>query len=597
MVAVNTLVVEIETSNGPGFGTEDRVFFDIGSRQWQLDNVGHNDFVAGQSDSFDLTINSPLDTSDIRKIRLVKSGFNGWQPRTITVTVNGAQVYSGPVNVWLDLGSGAEQFAGVVWEATDFPARFADRSVIVSHIVVMTVTGTHVNAGTDNRVLFSIGTREWQLNDPNLNDFEPGQTDWFVISNITNLRMHQIKEMGLRKTGRDGWRPESIMVWVNDEDMVAGPLYEGQVTDWLDGGAGADLRHGLKWVARDYPQPVPVATDPQADVGSVRVKITTGDGRYSQTDDEVYFDIGSREWLLDNPQRNDFENGRTDEFVLQAHAGLQRSDFRRIGLRKTGTNGWRPERVQVFLDDNTNPFYDGQADLFLDAGADARNKYGPAWTARDFHREVPVCCWYVIGNQDTTIRPNRSRVASAALIDNLNTAGYRTSAGSVNAIWSQGQLNFRVIDFRFASVADASAQLMPDVTNADFLALSNIAGNNNVADIVNIYFVRATATASNWFVPGQAAGLPPSVWVQDTRGGQAVNTRANFQRIVTSLSHELGHFMGLPHMCDNAVAVGDPCTAAEQANLMMGDGTDQTSVQLSIAEVQTAYANAAAFAE
>jgi hypothetical protein len=83
--------------------------------------------------------------------------------------------------------------------------------------------------------------------------------------------------------------------------------------------------------------------------------------------------------------------------------------------------------------------------------------------------------------------------------------------------------------------------------------------------------------------------------VQDTRGGQAVNTGANFRRIVTSLSHEIGHFLGLPHMCDDANA--DPCTAAEQANLMMGDGTNQTSIQLSLAEVATARGNAVTWAE
>ena len=104
------------------------MFFDVGSRQWQLDNPGQNDFVAGRTDTFDLAVDPPLDDADIRRIRLVKSGTNGLPPARIRVLVNGSVLYAGPVGVLLDQGSGAQQRAGVVWEAGDFPPRVADRS-------------------------------------------------------------------------------------------------------------------------------------------------------------------------------------------------------------------------------------------------------------------------------------------------------------------------------------------------------------------------------------------------------------------------------------------------------------------------------------
>ena len=44
MVAINTLRVEVDTLGTSGvLGTNDRVFFDCGTRQWQLDNIDQNE--------------------------------------------------------------------------------------------------------------------------------------------------------------------------------------------------------------------------------------------------------------------------------------------------------------------------------------------------------------------------------------------------------------------------------------------------------------------------------------------------------------------------------------------------------------------------
>lgn len=592
MATIDSLVVEVRTDADPAAGTDDQVFFDIGTRQWRLDRVGRNDFQPGATDTFDLALTSALDTSDIRKIGLTKNGWNGWRPARIKVTVNGDELYRGSIGIWLDQGSDAHQVAGVVWDAADFPPRFPDRSVVVRDIVVMTKTSTRVQAGTDDRVFFTVGTREWQLDHRNRNDRERGGLETYVIRDIESLRMDGIREMGLRKTGTDGWRPDEIIVWVNDVDQVAGPLYEGTVSHWLDGGSGARLRHGLKWTAPDYPQPVPISDEPDAPVTALRAEVRTGTERYSPTNDQVYLDVGTREWLLDNPAKKDFESGNTDVFELEPHAGMQRSDVRRLMLRKTGTNGWRPRRVKLFVNADTTPVFDGDADLFLDSGDDASEKYGLQWTARGFDLEIPVACHLIVGAVDDTIRPRRTATASAALFDNLNTAAYRTRRGSANAIWTQARVRFRVVSFDEVAVADANAQMMPDSTDSPgFGTMRAIAAANSVDDVVNAYFVRATGTGSNW----QVGGSDPAVWVQDTRGGQTVNTGANFERVAVSLAHELGHFLGLPHSCDDAN--NDPCSNAEQIDLMMGDGTNQTSVQLSTAEIATAYATAQTLAE
>ena len=75
-----------------------------------------------------------------------------------------------------------------------------------------------------------------------------------------------------------------------------------------------------------------------AAVASLIIKVKTKSSPGSATDDQVYLGIGTREWMLDNPDKNDFEKGKTDTFVLQDLTGLQVEDIRRIRLRKTGTN-------------------------------------------------------------------------------------------------------------------------------------------------------------------------------------------------------------------------------------------------------------------
>jgi hypothetical protein len=76
MATIESLVVEVRTDADPAAGTDDQVYFDIGTRQWRLDRVGRNDFQPGATDTFDLVLNSALDISDIRKIGLTKNGWN-----------------------------------------------------------------------------------------------------------------------------------------------------------------------------------------------------------------------------------------------------------------------------------------------------------------------------------------------------------------------------------------------------------------------------------------------------------------------------------------------------------------------------------------
>ncbi len=586
MASVTSLIVKIKTMSNSDSATDDDVYFGIGTREWMLDNANRNDFERGKTDTFNLQGLGGLQEEDIRRIRLRKTGTNGWRPESIKIYVNkpsatGTPFYQSRIGFLLDGGAGAEQKAGLYWQTPDFPPRFPVDSDSVTQLVVQVTTGTRANADTDDDVYFSIGTREWMLNNQNRDDFEKGRTDTFTLTNLSSLKISDIEEIGLRKTGTDGWFPTRIRVWVNSAPGSGDPFFDRSVNMWLDGGNGAQNKFGLQWNSRDFPQPSPQPVEDR--VTALKVVIKTSNVAQANTDDQVYFGIGTREWMIDNPGKNDFERGQTDTFVLgdmTGMDGLRLSDFRKIALRKTGSDGWRPQSIKVFVNNESTPFYQGNINMWLDGGDGAENQFGLTWEATNFSWDIPVHCHLVIGQTNSAIRPARDVQASTELISNLNTANYRIAAGSCNGYWTQGRNRYRVVGFTNAPVPDAEAQIMPDSDAADFANLRSIAATFNVAGRLNIYFVRQTETGSNWHIGGTNAAC----WVKDTRNGATVNTKNNFRMVAVSTAHEIGHFFGLPH-------------TGVKKFLMTGTGTNATSQLLTRAQGNTAHSNAKSLAE
>lgn len=595
MGRVTSLIVQTKTSAAQWSDSVDLIYFDIGARQWLLrnpsSNPNHRDFAVGQISTFHLQDLGNLDEAQIRKIRLEKPGGDGWKPEWIKVWVNnpsmtGAPFYFGTINMFLKSGNGTALTYGPHWEASDFPERFETDAPAVTSLIVKVTTDSNffIGPGTDDHVYFDIGTRAWNLDNNNRNDFERGRTDTFVLRDLGNLKMSDIRQIGLFKTGTDNWRPNRIQVWVNDPRTQGAPLFDTPIDISLDDDANDS---GLSWVAPNYPQPLPTtpAIDTRQAVTSLIVETRTSTTAFAGSNDNVFFNVGSREWKLDNAVRDDFEEGRTDTFTLSNFDDLKVYDIRKIALRKTGTDGWVPQSIKVYVNDpgkRKTPFYEGTINMWLDGGTDnfPANRTGLKWEATDFYLEIPVACHFVIGQNDSTITPRRSKEASTELFDNYNTAEYRKRVGSANGIWTQGRLKFRVVSWNDVQVPDTQANIMPDRTVGDFTNLRTIARNNNVADRLNIYFVRSTLRRSNWYV----GGSNPACWVQDIRNGGTVNTRNNFDMVVSTLSHEIGHFFGLPH--DGA-----------QTRLMTGNGTNGTSEIVTQAEVNTVFNNAKQLAE
>lgn len=595
MARVTSLIVQTKTGNGQWDATGDTVYFDIGTRQWQLNNTNETNFQRNKVDTFVLQNLGDLDEAHIRKIRVEKAaGNDGWKPEWVKVWVNdpsraGEPFFFGTINKFIKEGNGTSLKHGPFWEFPDFPEKVAIDSPDVTSLIVKVTTGNQSNSvQTDDYVYFDIGTRAWNLDNPSINDFERGRTDTFVLQDLAGLKISHIKKIGLFKTGENGWFVERIRVWVNDPSATSTPFLDTTVDIWLDGGPDTGNRYGLSWAARNYPQPVPItpATDSRQAVTSLLVETKTADVQWANSNAEIYFNIGTREWRLDNPSRDDFERTRVDSFDLQELGDLRVSDIRKIALRHTGEDGWLPESIKVYVNDpgkSRAPYYEGSIQMWLDGGAGSNlpNQLGPRWEAPDFYLEIPVACHLIVGQNNSSIRSGRSKQASIQLLTNANTDFYRRNAGSSDGIWTQGRLKFRVVSFGDVSVPDTQANSMPDRNNGDFRNLQNIAALNNQGAALNIYFVRRTQTGSNWFVSGGS----PACWVMDTRGGQQVNTKNNFDRVVSSLSHEIGHFFGLSHTMDSAT------------RLMWGGGTDGGSELLTTSEVATVYNRAKDLAE
>ena len=261
----------------------------------------------------------------------------------------------------------------------------------LTSLVVRIKTSTRRGSATDDNVYFNIGTREWRLDNNDSNDFEPGNMDTFVLENLAGLHVEDIQYIRLQKSGTDGWRPESIEVFVNDPNLRRTPFYRGSVNVMLDGGSNTAQRFGLMWQAADFPRRWPFDFDldntVDPDIDSIIVQVTTSNAVGANTNDRVYFTIGTREWRLDNSRRDDFERGQTDTFVLQNLAGLKMSDIQQIGLRKFGRNAWRPGRVRVWINSDINgrPFFEDRADIWLNGNArTSDNKRGFHWVTRNY---------------------------------------------------------------------------------------------------------------------------------------------------------------------------------------------------------------------
>ena len=167
------------------------------------------------------------------------------------------------------------------------------------------------------------------------------------------------------------------------------------------------------------------------------------------------------------------------------------------------------------------------------------------------------------------------------LFDNCDEVPYRAGL-CVDTVWGAAGIEFRLILRRDIRVPDNWAHELPATVLRDFSQAHNVPG------LLNVYFFRSVEGARAWGAadrnPG-TTGQSGALWVGD-RCAADPNAACWAEDVIT-VAHEAGHFLTLTHRCDDSTA-GPPCTPADAAYLMYGDGTNPDSRRLTDAEVARA---------
>ncbi len=156
------------------------------------------------------------------------------------------------------------------------------------------------------------------------------------------------------------------------------------------------------------------------------------------------------------------------------------------------------------------------------------------------------------------------------LFDNCDEVPYRAGL-CVDTVWVAAGIEFRLVMRRDIRIADNWAHELPATALRDFSRVHNVAG------VLNVYFFRSVEGARAWGAadrtPG-GAGQSGALWVGDRCTTDL--TAGCWAEDVITVAHEAGHFLNLNHRCDDTES-GSPCTPADAAYLMYGDGTSLAS--------------------
>uniref|UniRef100_A0A3B4AYF1 PLAT domain-containing protein n=1 Tax=Periophthalmus magnuspinnatus TaxID=409849 RepID=A0A3B4AYF1_9GOBI len=343
----------IWTSDLPSAGTDADISFQIygdkgKSDEIRLDNKTDN-FEQGQTDRFMVEL---PDLGKLTKLRIwheKRNPFAGWHlsKATIMKTLT-KEKYTFPCERWLDTNEDDNEVVRELPATGDLINEIMNLSYRVT-----VCTGTVGGSGTDASVFLNIigdkgdtGDRELINCKNNVNKFEKGNLDEFIIEAVSVGRVRRIRIGHNGKGGGCGWFLDKVIV--REEGEAEAHAVEFPCNRWLD------RNEDDGQIVREL---VPFLDGQRLYNVEYHIAVKTGNISGGSSDSHVFVKLYGEKGdtckmmliVSDNNLRNYFEMGRVDVFTVETFDIGQISRLM-IGHTNVGMRaGWFLDSVQIMV--------------------------------------------------------------------------------------------------------------------------------------------------------------------------------------------------------------------------------------------------------
>ncbi|XP_055036930.2 lipoxygenase homology domain-containing protein 1 [Misgurnus anguillicaudatus] len=344
----------IWTSEIKGAGTDALVFLQVYGDKGKSDEMNHesksDSFEQGQCDKF--IIEMP-DIGKIRKLRIwheKRNPFSGWHlGRATLMKTLTREKYSFVCNRWLDINEDDNE---IVRELPATGALVPEPLSLVKYRVTI-CTGNVSGSGTDASVYLNIigdlgdtGERLMFMSKNNVNKFEKGNADEFIVEAVT---LGQIRRVRIGHDGRGGgcgWFLDKVMI--REEGQPEAASIEFPCYRWLD------RNEDDGQIVREL---VPTEDGQRLFNIGYHIAIKTGSINGASSDSKVFVKLygekgDTNKMLLvvsDNDLGNYFETGQTDIFTIETF-DIGKINRLLIGHTNEGLRaGWFLDSVLIWV--------------------------------------------------------------------------------------------------------------------------------------------------------------------------------------------------------------------------------------------------------
>ncbi|XP_028851636.1 lipoxygenase homology domain-containing protein 1 isoform X2 [Denticeps clupeoides] len=344
----------IWTSDLPGAGTDSAVFFQIygekgKSDEMRMDNKTDN-FEQGQLDKFIVEL---PDLGKLTKLRIWherRSPFAGWHlSKASLMKTLTKEIYKFPCERWLDVNEDDNE---VIRELPATGDLISEPLQLIKYRVTV-CTGDVSGSGTDATVFLCLignlgdtGDRTLVNCKNNVNKFEKGNADEFIIEAVSIGRVKRVRIGHDGRGGGCGWFLDKVVV--REEGKAESQAVEFPCRRWLD------RNEDDGQIVREL---VPFADGQRLFNISYQIAVKTGNISGGSSDSKVFVKLygekadTSKMMLVvsENNLRNYFETGRVDVFTVDT---LDIGQINRLMIGHTNEGmraGWFLDSVQIVV--------------------------------------------------------------------------------------------------------------------------------------------------------------------------------------------------------------------------------------------------------